>query len=229
MIDLYYWTTPNGHKVSILLEEAGLEYRIHPINIGRGEQFTPEFLDIAPNNRIPAIVDRQPADGGQPLSLFESGAILEYLADKSGRFLPKSGRERYVVLQWLYWQMGGLGPMAGQTHHFRNYAPKKIDYAIERYIKETTRLYGVLDKQLDGNDYVAGDDYTIADMAIWPWIKPYANQGQDIEDFPNVQRWFERIGERAAVKRAYARAEEINPQGGVEMDEEARKHLFGQK
>lgn len=229
MIDLYYWTTPNGHKVSIFLEEAGLEYRLHPINIGKGEQFASEFLDIAPNNRIPAIVDRQPADGGQPLSLFESGAILEYLADKSGKFLPKGGRERYVALQWLYWQMGGLGPMAGQTHHFRNYAPKKIEYAIERYIKETTRLYGVLDKQLDGNEYVAGDDYTIADMAIWPWVKPYANQGQDIEDFPNVQRWFERIGERAAVKRAYARAEEINPQGGVEMDEEARKHLFGQK
>ncbi|GAB2802413.1 glutathione S-transferase N-terminal domain-containing protein [Halomonas shantousis] len=229
MIDLYYWTTPNGHKITLFLEEAGMEYRLHPINIGKGEQFSPEFLEIAPNNRIPAIVDRTPADEGQPLALFESGAILEYLADKTGKFLPRSGRERYVVLQWLYWQMGGLGPMAGQNHHFRNYAPKKIEYAIERYIKETTRLYGVLDKQLADHEYVAGDDYSIADMAIWPWIKPYANQGQDIEDFPSLQRWFEQVGQRKAVQRAYARAEEINPQGGVEMDEQARKHLFGQK
>lgn len=229
MIDLYYWTTPNGHKITIFLEEAGLDYRLHPINIGRGEQFTTDFLAIAPNNRIPAIVDRKPADGGQPMSLFESGAILEYLADKTGRFLPRSGRERYVVLQWLYWQMGGLGPMAGQNHHFRNYAPKKIEYAVERYMKETARLYGVLDRQLEDNDYVAGNDYSIADMAIWPWIKPYANQGQDIEDFPNVQRWLETVAERDAVKRAYARVEETNPQDGVTMDEEARKHLFGQK
>ncbi|TDX31755.1 GST-like protein [Modicisalibacter xianhensis] len=229
MIDLYYWTTPNGHKITIFLEETGLDYRLHPINIGRGEQFTTDFLAIAPNNRIPAIVDRKPADGGQPMSLFESGAILEYLADKTGRFLPRSGRERYVVLQWLYWQMGGLGPMAGQNHHFRNYAPKKIEYAVERYMKETARLYGVLDRQLEDNDYVAGNDYSIADMAIWPWIKPYANQGQDIEDFPNVQRWLETVSERDAVKRAYARAEEINPHDGVTMDEEARKHLFGQK
>lgn len=229
MIDLYYWTTPNGHKITVFLEETGLEYQLHPINIGKGEQFAPEFLEIAPNNRIPAIVDRRPADGGQPLSLFESGAILEYLADKSGKFLPKYGRERYVVLQWLYWQMGGLGPMAGQNHHFRNYAPERIDYAVERYIKETARLYGVLDKQLEDNDYVAGSDYTIADMAIWPWVKPYAKQGQDLEDFPSVKRWFERVGERDAVKRAYARAEEVNPQDGVEMDDEARKHLFGQK
>lgn len=227
MIDLYYWTTPNGHKVSIFLEEAGLAYALHPINIGKGEQFSAEFLEIAPNNRIPAIVDRHPDDGGQPLSLFESGAILEYLADKSGKFLAKSGRERYVALQWLYWQMGGLGPMAGQNHHFRNYAPEKIDYAIERYIKETARLYGVLDKRLEDHDYVAGDDYTIADMAIWPWIKPYAKQGQELEDFPNVQRWFEEIAQRDGIKRAYARAEEVNPQDGVTMDEEARKHLFG--
>lgn len=229
MIDLYYWTTPNGHKISIFLEEAGLDYRIQPINIGKGEQFSPEFLEITPNNRIPAIVDRAPADGGQPLALFESGAILEYLADKSGRFLAESGRERYVALQWLYWQMGGLGPMAGQNHHFRNYAPEKIDYAIERYIKETARLYGVLDKRLDDHDYVAGNEYSIADMAIWPWIKPYADQGQDIDDFPSVKRWFDTIAERDAVKRAYALVEEVNPQNGVEMDEEARKHLFGQK
>ncbi|MDW5377849.1 glutathione binding-like protein [Halomonas sp. HP20-15] len=229
MIDLYYWTTPNGHKISIFLEEAGLEYALHPINIGKGEQFSAEFLEIAPNNRIPAIVDRHPADGGQPLSLFESGAILEYLADKSGKFLAPSGRERYVTLQWLYWQMGGLGPMAGQNHHFRNYAPEKIDYAIERYLNETARLYGVLDKRLEDHDYVAGDDYTIADMAIWPWIKPYAKQGQEIEDFPNVQRWFEKIARRDGIKRAYARAEEVNPEDGVTMDDEARKHLFGQK
>lgn len=229
MIDLYYWTTPNGHKISIFLEEAGLDYQIQPINIGKGEQFSSEFLDIAPNNRIPAIVDRAPTDGGQPLALFESGAILEYLADKSGKFLAESGRERYVALQWLYWQMGGLGPMAGQNHHFRNYAPEKIDYAIERYIKETARLYGVLDRRLDDHDYVAGNEYSIADMAIWPWIKPYANQGQDIEDFPSVKRWFDTIAERGAVKRAYALVEEVNPQNGVEMDEEARKHLFGQK
>ncbi len=229
MIDLYYWTTPNGHKISVFLEEAGIEYRVHPINIGKGEQFAPEFLEIAPNNRIPAIVDRSPADGGQPLALFESGAILEYLADKSGKFLPKAGRERYVVLQWLYWQMGGLGPMAGQNHHFRNYAPETIDYAVERYIKETTRLYGVLDGQLADNEFVAGHEYSIADMAIWPWVKPYAKQGQDIEEFPHLKRWFERVGERAAVKRAYAIAEDVNPQDGVEMDEEARKHLFGQR
>ena len=229
MIDLYYWTTPNGHKISIFLEEAGLEYALHPINIGKGEQFSVEFLEIAPNNRIPAIVDRHPADGGQPLSLFESGAILEYLADKSGKFLAPSGRERYVTLQWLYWQMGGLGPMAGQNHHFRNYAPERIDYAIERYLKETARLYGVLDKHLDDHDYVAGDTYSIADMAIWPWIKSHARQGQELEDFPNIQRWFEKIARRDGVKRAYARGEEINPEDGVSMDAEARKHLFGQK
>lgn len=229
MIDLYYWTTPNGHKVSVFLEEAGLEYRVVPINIGRGQQFTAEFLDIAPNNRIPAIVDRMPEDGGQPLALFESGAILEYLADKSGRFLPASGRERYVTLQWLYWQVGGLGPMAGQNHHFRHYAPSKIDYAIERYIQETTRLYGVLDKRLDDNEFVAGDAYSIADMAIYPWIVPWQSQGQDIEEFPNLLRWFRAIEARPAVKKAYALVEEVNPDDGVPMDEEARRHLFGQR
>lgn len=229
MIDLYYWTTPNGHKITIFLEEAGVEYQIHPINIGRGEQFTPEFLDIAPNNRIPAIVDRMPSDGGQPLSVFESGAILEYLADKTGKFLPKTGRERYVTLQWLYWQMANLGPMAGQNHHFRNYAPEKIEYAVERYIKETARLYGILDRRLDDHEFVGGIDYSIADIAIWPWIRSYENQGQDLEDFPNVLRWFRAIEDRAAVKRALARAEEVNPKDGVEMDDEARKYLFGQR
>ncbi|WIX32128.1 glutathione S-transferase N-terminal domain-containing protein [Salinicola sp. JS01] len=227
MIDLYYWTTPNGHKITLCLEEAGLDYRIRPIDIAKGEQFSAEFLEISPNNRIPAIVDRSPIDGGQPLALFESGAILEYLADKSGKFLPKSGRQRYRVLQWLHWQVGGLGPMAGQNHHFRHYAPRKIEYAIERYTKETARLYGVLDRQLEDNDFVAGDDYSIADMAIWPWIRSYEKQGQELDDFPALQRWFEGVQRRDAVNRAYARALEVNPDNDVAMTDEARGHLFG--
>ncbi|PXY00109.1 glutathione S-transferase N-terminal domain-containing protein [Halomonas sp. LBP4] len=229
MIELYYWTTPNGHKVTIFLEETGLDYEVRPVNIGRGEQFTPEFLTIAPNNRIPAIVDRMPADGGQPLALFESGAILEYLADKTGSFLPQGGRERYVVLQWLYWQMANLGPMAGQSHHFRNYAPEKIEYAIERYVGETSRLYSVLDRRLDDHEHVGGDDYSIADMAIYPWVRSWDKQGQDIEEYPNVLRWMRAIEERPAVRRAYSLVEEVNPNDGVEMDEEARKYLFGQR
>ncbi len=229
MIELYYWTTPNGHKITIFLEEAGLEYEVRPINIGRGEQFTAEFLAIAPNNRIPAIVDRMPADGGQPLALFESGAILEYLADKTGCFLPQSGRERYVVVQWLYWQMANLGPMAGQNHHFLNYASEKIEYAIERYVRETSRLYGVLDRRLDDHEHVGGDDYSIADMAIYPWVRSWDKQGQDIEEYPNVLRWMRAIEARPAVRRAYALVEDINPSDGVEMDEEARQYLFGQR
>ena len=229
MIDLYYWTTPNGHKVSIMLEEAKLAYRVKPINIGRGEQFDPEFLTIAPNNRIPAIVDHVPKDGGQPLSMFESGAILEYLADKSGLFLPAAGRERYIVLQWLHWQMGGLGPMAGQNHHFCHYAPQKIEYAIERYVRETNRLYSVLDQRLAQHTYVGGDDYSIADMAIYPWIVPWEKQGQTIDEFPDLERWFEMVKARPAVRRAYALVEEVNPQAGVQMDEQARKHLFGNR
>ncbi|MEH6643823.1 glutathione binding-like protein [Vreelandella glaciei] len=227
MIDLYYWTTPNGHKISIMLEEAKLAYRVKPINIGRGEQFDPEFLTIAPNNRIPAIVDHSPQDGGQPLSMFESGAILEYLADKSGLFLPAAGRERYIVLQWLHWQMGGLGPMAGQNHHFCHYAPQKIEYAIERYVRETNRLYSVLDQRLSNHTYVGGDDYSIADMAIYPWIVPWEKQRQTIEEFPDLERWFEMVKARPAVRRAYALVEDVNPQAGVAMDEQARKHLFG--
>ena len=177
MIDLYYWTTPNGHKITMFLEEAGLPYQLHTINIGRGEQFQPEFLAIAPNNRIPAIVDQSPADGGAPIPLFESGAILLYLADKIGRFVPQDLRGRNVALQWLFWQMGGLGPMAGQNHHFNQYAPEKLPYAMERYTKETARLYGVLNKQLaDGRDYIAGE-YGIADMASYPWVVPYERQG----------------------------------------------------
>lgn len=228
MIDLYYWTTPNGHKVSIFLEEARLEYVVKPVNIGRGEQFSKEFLEIAPNNRIPAIVDRAPADGGQPLGLFESGAILEYLADKTGRFLPGDGRERYVVLQWLYWQMGGLGPMAGQAHHFRHYAPQTIDYAVERYVRETARLYGVLDRRLQDHDFLGGDAYSIADMATYPWVRSWEKQGQDIEAFPEVLRWMRAIEARPAVQRAYALVERVNPSSGAEMDEEARRHLFGE-
>ncbi len=229
MIDLYYWTTPNGHKISIMLEEAKLAYRVKPINIGRGEQFDAEFLAIAPNNRIPAIVDHAPQDGGQPLSIFESGAILEYLAEKSGLFLPSQGRERYIVLEWLHWQMGGLGPMAGQNHHFCHYAPQKIEYAIERYVRETNRLYSVLDQRLAHHTYVGGDDYSIADMAIYPWIVPWEKQRQTLEEFPDLERWFEMVRARPAVRRAYSLVEEINPQAGVEMDEQARKHLFGNR
>lgn len=229
MIDLYYWTTPNGHKISIMLEEAKLAYRVQPVNIGRGEQFDREFLTIAPNNRIPAIVDHAPEDGGQPLALFESGAILEYLADKSGKFLPAEGRERYVVLQWLHWQMGGLGPMAGQNHHFTQYAPQKIEYAIERYVRETNRLYGVLDQRLCEHNYVGGDAYSIADMAIYPWIVPWEKQRQTLEDFPDLERWFHAVAQRPAVRKAYALIEDVNPQAGVAMDEQARKHLFGDR
>lgn len=211
MIDLYYWTTPNGHKVSLFLEEAGLPYNVHPINISQGEQFQPHFLKIAPNNRIPAIVDHAPADGGEPLSMFESGAILLYLAEKTGQFLPKDLRGRQTVLQWLFWQMGGLGPMAGQNHHFSQFAPEKIPYAIKRYIDETARLYGVLNKQLANNDFVAGSEYSIADMAIYPWIVSHKWQSQNLEDFPHVQRWFNHIKDRPATVKAYALVQKINP------------------
>ncbi|MCF4998031.1 thiol:disulfide oxidoreductase [Pseudomonas syringae] len=211
MIDLYYWTTPNGHKISLFLEEAGLPYKVHPINISQGEQFQPHFLKIAPNNRIPAIVDHEPADGGEPLSLFESGAILLYLAEKTGRFLPKDLRGRQVALQWLFWQMGGLGPMAGQNHHFSQFAPEKIPYAIKRYIDETARLYGVLNTQLANNAFVAGSEYSIADMAIYPWIVSHQWQSQNLEDFPHVQRWFNHIKERPATVKAYALVQKINP------------------
>ena len=225
MIDLYYWTTPNGHKITIFLEEAGLPYRILPINIGKGDQFAEDFLKIAPNNRIPAIVDQAPADGGAPISLFESGAILLYLADKSGRFIAPDLRGRNETIQWLFWQMGGLGPMAGQTHHFTQYAPEKISYAIERYTKETARLYAVLNKRLADREFVAGD-YSIADMASYPWIASHKKQGQDLDDFPHLKRWFEAIRARPATERAYALAREINPAPVV--TEESRRVLFGQ-
>lgn len=225
MIDLYYWTTPNGHKITVLLEELGIDYHLIPINIGKGEQFAPEFLRIAPNNRIPAIVDHAPADGGGPLSLFESGAILLYLADKQGRFIPGDLRGRQEVIQWLFWQMAGLGPMAGQNHHFAVYAPEKLPYAIERYVKETARLYAVLDKRLADRPYIAGD-YSIADIACYPWIVPHQRQGQDLADFPHLQRWFEAIQQRPAVQRAYRLAEGINSASA--LTDEAKKVLFGQ-
>lgn len=226
MIDLFYWTTPNGHKISIFLEEAGLPYKIHPVNIGKGEQFKPEFLAIAPNNRIPAITDNEPLDNKGPLSIFESGAILWYLAEKTKKFVPAEARGKVLVSEWLFWQMAGLGPMAGQNHHFNGYAPEKIPYAMERYIKETARLYGVLNKQLDGKDWVAGD-YSIADMAIYPWIVPYEKQSQNLNDFPHLKRWFETMKQRPAVLKAYELAQKINPETGP-MTEEAKKILFGQ-
>jgi GST-like protein len=211
MIDLHYWTTPNGHKVSLFLEEAGLPYKIFPVNIGQNDQFKPEFLKIAPNNRIPAIVDHEPADGSEPLSLFESGAILLYLAEKTGQFIPKDLRGRQEVLQWLFWQMGGLGPMAGQNHHFNRFAKEKIPYAIKRYVDETARLYGVLDKRLADRNFVAGDEYSIADMAIYPWIVPHSYQEQNLDDFPHLKRWFEAVANRPATLRAYALVDQVNP------------------
>lgn len=226
MIDFYYWTTPNGHKITIFLEETGLPYSIKPVNIGKGEQFKPEFLAISPNNRIPAIVDNDPAGNGNPISVFESGAILQYLAEKTGKFLPADLRGRTEVMQWLFWQMGGLGPMLGQNHHFRNYANEKLTYAIERYVKETERLYGVLDERLADRKFVAGA-YSIADMACYPWIVLHERQGQTLDDFPNLKRWFETIQRREAVQRAYALAKAINP-APPGMTEEAKKILFGQ-
>ena len=230
MIDLYYWTTPNGHKITMCLEELALPYRIVPVNIGRGEQFQPDFLRIAPNNRIPAIVDTAPADGGAALPVFESGAILLYLADKTQRFIPQDLRGRQLALQWLFWQMGGLGPMAGQNHHFGQYAPEKLPYAIDRYVKETARLYAVLNRHLGemaqaGQDFIAGD-YSIADMACYPWVVPHERQQQKLQDFPHLAAWFERIRGRPGTERAYARAQEVNAVPVI--DEASRKVLFGQ-
>jgi GSH-dependent disulfide-bond oxidoreductase len=225
MIDLYYWPTPNGHKITMFLEETGLAYRIVPVNIGTGAQFEPSFLAIAPNNRMPAIVDDEPAGGGAPLSLFESGAILLYLAEKSGRLLPQDLRGRAEVTQWLFWQMAGLGPMAGQNHHFNRYAPQQIPYAIERYVKETNRLYGVLNHRLADRSCVAGG-YSIADIAAYPWIVPYEAQGQRLEDFPHLKRWFSAIHDRPATLRAYAKGAAISTQ--TTLTEEAKRILFGQ-
>jgi len=226
VIDLYYWTTPNGHKITLFLEESGLTYTIHPVNLNRGEQFKPQFLAISPNNRIPAIVDNDPAGGGPRLSVFESGAILLYLAEKTGKFLPGDLRGRTEVLEWLFWQIGGLGPMAGQNHYFKQYAREAHKFAIERYENETNRLYAVLNKRLANRDFVAGD-YSIADMAIYPWIVHHERQGQKLEDTPHLKRWFDAIAARPATKRAYAKADEIN-KAPIALDEEARDILFTQ-
>ncbi|MGY6518618.1 MAG: glutathione binding-like protein [Lysobacteraceae bacterium] len=227
MIDLYYWPTPNGHKITLFLEEAGLDYRIVPVDITAGDQFDPDFLAIAPNNRMPAIVDHAPADGGEPLRLFESGAILLYLAEKTGRFIPADLRGRKTVLEWLFWQMGGLGPMLGQNHHFNRYAPEKIPYAVDRYVTETRRLYGVLDRRLRGRAFIAGDAYTIADMACYPWIVPWEAQAMRLEDFPELSRWFQAVAARAATVRAYARGLGFTARNEI-GSEAARRMLFGQ-
>lgn len=226
MIELYYWPTPNGWKISIALEELGLPYELRPVNIGRGEQFRPEFLAISPNNRIPAIVDRAPPGGGPPIAVFESGAILVYLADKTGRLLPAHGRARYEALQWVFWQVAGLGPMAGQAVHFRRYATEPIPYAIERYTNEVARLYAVLDRRLAEVPFVGGAEYTIADVAIYPWIRGHAQQGQDLAAFPHLRRWFDAIDARPAVQRGVGVGKDLRI--GATLDEEARKHLFGQ-
>jgi GST-like protein len=226
MIDLYYWPTPNGWKITIALEEMGLPYKVVPVNIGRGEQFKPEFLAISPNNRMPAIVDHEPPGGGAPISVFESGAILLYLGEKSGKFLPKDLRGRYEVMQWLMWQMGGLGPMLGQAHHFRQYAPEKIQYGIDRYTNEANRLYGVLNKRLADREFVAGD-YSIADMAAWPWIVPHERQGQKLEDFPHLDRWYQTMRARPAVQKGFEVMRDVVTGSGP--DEQAKKILFGQK
>lgn len=225
MIDLYFWTTPNGYKVLVFLEEARLAHRIVPIDIGKGEQFAPDFLRISPNNRIPAIVDHAPAGGGEPISVFESGAILLYLAEKIGRYVPSALRGRVEVLQWLFWQMGGLGPMAGQNHHFSQYAPEKLPYAIKRYVDETARLYAVLNKRLADREFIAGE-YSIADMASYPWIAPHERQGQKLADYPHLSRWFHTIAARPAVVRAYARGKQVNTAPTVRED--TKKVLFGQ-
>ncbi|MEI7429866.1 MAG: glutathione S-transferase N-terminal domain-containing protein [Betaproteobacteria bacterium] len=226
MIDLYYWTTPNGHKITMFLEETGMAYNIKPVNISKGEQFADGFLKIAPNNRIPAIVDHAPEGGGEPIAIFESGAILLYLADKTRKLIPQDLRGRNECLQWLFWQMGGLGPMAGQNHHFVQYAPEQLPYAIERYVKETSRLYGVLNKLLsDGRDYIC-QSYSIADMAAYPWIVPHARQRQDLEQFPALKNWFGRIQSRDATRKAYEIAKTINTAPTV--DEKSKGILFGQ-
>jgi GST-like protein len=224
-IELHYWPTPNGWKITIMLEELGVPYHVKYVNIGRGEQFEPAFLKIAPNNRMPAIVDPE-GPGAEPISVFESGAILQYLGRKFGKFYPSDERQRTEVDQWLFWQMGGLGPMAGQAHHFRQYAPEKIQYGIDRYTNEVNRLYGVMNKRLADRDFLAGA-YSIADMACIGWVRPYKNQGQDLEEFPNLKRWFDALLARPAVQRGLAVGEEYR--SNISTDEEARKILFGQR
>jgi GST-like protein len=223
MLDLYVWPTPNAYKISIMLEEIGRPYRVIPVDIQRGDQFKPEFLKISPNNKMPAIVDHDAPDG-KPLAVFESGAILLYLAETSGRFMPKDLRGRYKVIEWLMFQMGGVGPMLGQAHHFRQYAPEKLDYAINRYTNEAKRLYGVIDRRLSEAEYLAGD-YSIADMAVFPWLRGYERQGQRLEDFPNLKRWFDRIDARPAVKKGLELLADKRRAGP--MDAKAKEILFG--
>jgi GST-like protein len=227
MIDLHYSPTPNGNKIIIALEELELDYNICWVNIGKGDQFKPEFLRISPNNRIPAIVDHDPADGGEPISIFESGAILVYLAEKTGKFMPQDTRGRKTVLEWLFWQVGGLGPMAGQNHHFVGYAPVKIPYAMDRYVKETNRLYGVLNRRVrETGAFLAGADYTIADMATYPWVVPWQRQLQNIDEFPDLKRWLEAIAKRPATLRGYEKGQSNSMRST--LSDEARKTLFGQ-
>lgn len=226
MIDLYYWPTPNGHKITMFLEEAGVAYSIKRVDIGKGEQFAPDFLKISPNNRMPAIVDHAPVDQGAAISVFESGAILLYLAEKTGQFMAADIRGRVMCTQWLFWQVGGLGPMAGQNHHFRSYAPEKIPYAIDRYVRETARLYGVLDKHLAESKYICGEKYSIADMASYPWIVNSEGQDQKLANFPNLQRWFETVRERPATVRAYLQGAFRQPQ--TQITDAERQILFGQ-
>ena len=223
MIDLYTWPTPNGHKIHIMLEECKLPYRVHAVNIGTGDQFQPDFLKISPNNKIPAMVDSDGPDG-RPISLFESGAMLIYLAAKTGKFMPKGDRAKYEVLQWLMFQMGGVGPMLGQAHHFRIYAPEKIEYAVNRYTNEAKRLYGVMDKRLQTSPWIGGKSYSIADMAIFPWLRSWQNQGIDWTDYPHLKAWFDKIAARPAVQKAVqVLADARKPL----VDEKARQNLFG--
>ncbi len=227
MIELYLWPTPNGFKITIMLEECGLPYEVKYVNIGKGDQFEPEFLVISPNNRMPAIVDTEGPDG-KAISVFESGAILQYLGRKTGKFYPRDERARVKVDEWLFWQMGGLGPMAGQAHHFRHYAPEKIDYAYDRYTDEVNRLYGVMDIRLSDNEFLAGD-YSIADMAAYPWVRPYKRQGQDLAEFPNLEAWYKRIHDRPAVSRAVVVGQEERAKWDLGKDKDAKSVLFGQR
>ena len=227
MIDLYYWPTPNGHKITLFLEEAGLPYTVKPVDIGKGDQFQPEFLAFSPNNKMPAIIDHAPADGGAPLGVFESGAILVYLANKTGRFFGADVRQKVEVNQWLMWQMAGLGPMTGQYGHFNVYAPERIDYAIDRYTREVQRLLGVLDRRLAGRSFIAGEEYTIADMAAYPWINPYTKAPLDLEPYPELRRWHAAIAARPATARAYALTAQVNPDAGKPLTDEQRRQLFG--
>lgn len=227
MIDLYFWPTPNGFKITIMLEECGLPYEVKYINIGKGDQFTPDFLSFSPNNRMPAIINSD-GPGGKPISVFESGAILQYLGRKTGKFYPADERARVEVDEWLFWQMGGLGPMAGQAHHFRQYAPEKIEYAYDRYTDEVNRLYGVMDIRLKDREYLAGD-YSIADMAAFPWVRPYKRQGQDLAEFPNLEAWYKRIHDRPAVEKALVVGQEERAKWDLRKDKSAKSVLFGQR